>query len=572
VLDGAIAGPDADGDGLGDSVDPDPANANNDQDGDGYPDSWEVYSGTDPLVANPPPPGDEIYVVLPEGGAAVTEIIPPSVPLSVRTADVYFLIDTTGSMSDEINNLAGGLAGVIAGVSGLIPDVQYGAGHFRDFAGTLVPYEHLIDITTDTGAVQTELNALSSGTGSADLAESTTAALHAVATGADIGCSVGAAPGCAAGRWGWPCWRDEAQSIIVLITDHEFHNGVWDDLGLAAAVPGSCYEYSSGGCTSACLPLSIPCPSLQTVVTELSAAEIKVVGIWSGTPNGGGRFNEGTWGITYPDYNDAIDIWYTVTQTGSTDGSGVPFLYGIASDGTGLGAEVVNGIDALVSEIRLDAIASWTDPDPTGPDTSVLVNDVDPTWCEDCISRDLALNTAFGVWPGTGVEFTVTLENAVGEIPIQPSPQELEVLIEIRSDKGVLLGERIVHVLVPGTSGLITAPTLGRYWHDFEKADSCLLGQTVHWERLYVDMDTPPGTAITFAAMTSNDSDFPGPPPLVPVPLDANNEGDVQGALLGAGQSVNLDYLRIEATLTSGTPGDTPVLHSMTVRRYCLNP
>ena len=56
----------------------------------------------------------------------------------------------------------------------------------------------------------------------------------------------------------------------------------------------------------------------------------------------------------------------------------------------------------------------------------------------------------------------------------------------------------------------------------------------------------------------------------MPIPLDSNNEGDIQAALQGAGQPVTLDYLRIEATLTASTPGDTPVLNSMTVRRYCL--
>lgn len=583
VLGGAVMGPDADGDGLGDAVDPTPGDANGDADGDGIPDAWEVFSGTDPTVANLPPPGDEFYVVLPEGGAPVSKTIPPSVPLTLRSADIYFLVDTTGSMGDEIINLRDSLSTyVIPEVQKLIADVQFGVGEYRDYAdssGTgIVPYRHLENITTNTAAVQAAITGLGANSTPADLAESAAAALYSTISGNGLGCGVGDAPPClGVGNWGYPCFRNDAQPIIVLVTDHEFHNGVWDTEGLANPVPGSCYEYSSGGCdgASACLniPATDPDPSLEDVITNyLVPNDVKIVGVWTGWPGITGRFSEAAWGITYPDYDDVIDIWYLVNGTGSTDSLGVPFLFGAGYLGGGIGVEVVSGIDALVSELLLDATATWLDPDPTGPDTSVLVNDVDPIWCGDCTSLDALSNTAFGVKPGSGVTFEVTLENAMGDIPIQFDPQVYDVLIEIRSDKGVLLGERTVHVLVPGTSGLITDPVVGTYWNVYDPYDTCEIWETVLWQRFFVDMTTPAGTDITFTARTAANEGDLATALEVPFVPDARSEADLEAVLLGAvpPQSTNLDFLQITATLTAAIPGDSPVLHSMTVEHYCL--
>jgi hypothetical protein len=578
VLDGAIPGPDADGDGLADVIDPNPADANGDADGDGYPDSWEIVNGTDPNVADPPPPADEIYVVLPEGGPAITRTLPPSVGITVRSADIYFLVDTSNSMDGELLTLKNRMSTfVVPEILALIADAQFGVGHFRDYnrytssGGYGVPYENRQIITDVIADVQSGINSLALGPAS-DYPESDVAALHATVTGDAIGCGPGVAT-CPPGRFGHACFRSTAQPIIILFTDDSFHNGVADTLDPDGEHDSSCYEYSSGGCDSECIPATPPCPSLETVVGEITAVGAKVIGIWSGAfPGDTGQVNTWGWGRSYPNFDEVIDIYYTVEQTGSIDGSGNPYLYGISSTGSGLDIEVVNAVDNLVGSLIFDVTPTVVDPDPTAPDTTTVVNDVEPTWCEDCSSIDTVTNTIYDVQPGTGVTFDVILQNDFGDIPIQPTTQEVDVIIRLMSDTGINVGERTIHVLVPGTGSLIPAPTTGQYWFDFAKADTCDALQTVHWERLYVDMDTSePGTNITFAVQTSNDSDFPGPPPSVPVPLDANDEGDIQSALLGAGQSVNLNYLRVVATLTAGIPGDTPYLHSMTVRRYCVD-
>jgi hypothetical protein len=584
VLEGSVPGADTDADGLPDVFDPSPADANGDADGDGYPDAWEVYNGTDPLVADAAPPSDEIYAVLPAGGPAVTASIPPTLPIKVRSADVYFLIDTTSSMLGEITNLRSSLSTyVVPEVQARIADVQFGVGHYRDYVSVAGgrPYYHVQSITSDVAAVQTALNSLATGTGriaSSEWTESGTEALYAVVSGLGIGCGVNAAPLCAAGRWGYPCFRDEAQAIIVMITDHEFHRGVWDDYD--PPVPdglgehAECYDYT-GSCTgSTCLPIPVGIPDLQGVVTELVARNTKVLGLFSGLPNYSGRVDTWLWG--YPPAmavrDCVIDLYYAVEQSGTVDSTGVPFLYGVAADGSGIGVDVVNGIDDLVKTMLIDVSSTWSDPDATGPDSSVLVDDVDPVSCTNCASIDHGLNVAYDVYPGSSVPFDIVLRNDAADIPITPAPQELEVLVQILGDGSTVLGERLVHVLVPGSAGVVVPPTVGEYWHVFEHADICGAAETSRWEVLSVDLYEPAGTWIDFTVQTATDDTAAewAAATVVPLALDAANEANIEEALTGALLPATQDFLRINATLNATTPGDTPELYSMTVTHYCL--
>ncbi len=210
-----------------------------DADGDGVPDLY------DSAPTNPAITGFEggFFHVLPYGGAAVD---PLYLMVRVRTADVYFLMDTTGSMGGEIDNLKATLnTTIIPSIRTTIPDAWFGVGRHDDYPvngygaeyycdpwgcayiGDTV-YQNLANITdTATGGgattVTNAVNALYTRWGN-DLPESQIPALYAIATGSALGPYL---PGstCAGSRFGYPCFRPGTVPIIILFTDAPFHNG-----------------------------------------------------------------------------------------------------------------------------------------------------------------------------------------------------------------------------------------------------------------------------------------------------------------------------------------------------------
>ncbi|MCB9593713.1 MAG: PPC domain-containing protein [Sandaracinaceae bacterium] len=221
-----------------------------DSDGDGVPDVADdcvgpgAYRNADGSCSGT----TFFFHELPYGGPA--EIDPLDVNVQIRTADVYFLMDTTGSMGGEISNLRSGLTsgsyisgcggGIIGAIRCTIPDAWFGVGHHDDYpygsygsSGDQV-YRNHQDISASVSAAQTAVNGLALHYG-ADGPESQSQALWAVASGGGLGSYLPARTGCGAGRWGYPCFRDGTIPIVILFTDAPFHNGPYG------------YNYSFGG-------------------------------------------------------------------------------------------------------------------------------------------------------------------------------------------------------------------------------------------------------------------------------------------------------------------------------------
>ncbi|MGE3633966.1 MAG: hypothetical protein AB7P00_28955 [Sandaracinaceae bacterium] len=212
-----------------------------DSDGDGVPDDADDCPGPGAFrAADGSCYGARFFFhALPFGGAAASD--PLDLAIQVRTADVFFLMDTTGSMGGEIDTLRTGLTTgtLIAGCSGgiigatrcTIPDAWFGVGRFDDYPSTPYGtpgldwvYRTVQPITESVPTTQSAVNTLGLHNGW-DLPESNGQALWAVATGGALGPHLTAQTGCAAGRWGHPCFRAGAIPIIVHFTDAPFHNG-----------------------------------------------------------------------------------------------------------------------------------------------------------------------------------------------------------------------------------------------------------------------------------------------------------------------------------------------------------
>lgn len=131
---------DADGDGLGDGDEKICPNLKkdgrvfSDVDGDGFSDLAEIAVGSKICDKNQGVTdieGVDFYFELPYGGSVQTDILTFSP--SVQKADIFFSIDTTGSMDGEIYNLKHTLSSVIIPQTrAIITDSAFGVAQFRD--------------------------------------------------------------------------------------------------------------------------------------------------------------------------------------------------------------------------------------------------------------------------------------------------------------------------------------------------------------------------------------------------------------------------------------------------------
>ena len=196
------------------------------------------------------------------------------VDLNVQTeaqlarADIVFLIDTTASMRDEINQIRGRLRDRLApAIEAEIPDTQIGVATFEDFPVEPYgsdgprpdsPFRMLLPVTDDISQVQAAVNGIDLGNG-VDDPESQVEALYQIATGEGLGSYIPASFGCPMGGSGYPCFRFDALPVVLLFTDQVFHNG-----------PGGSRPYDNR---------LIPTPhTYNEAVLALNRLDIRVIG------------------------------------------------------------------------------------------------------------------------------------------------------------------------------------------------------------------------------------------------------------------------------------------------------
>jgi hypothetical protein len=432
--------PDSDNDGLGDRWESenglDPYDA--DSDDDGVPDLIEVGAGTDPLDAGSNPVSEgNFYFLVPYDDDPDPEMDTLVFSTDIQKADVFFVMDTTGSMGGEITNLKSSLSStIIPSVAAIIPDVWFAVGRFDDYpvspygssgSGDVV-FQLLQRTTSDVAAAQAGVNALGTHYG-ADGSESDVPALYATATGGGYGGYLAPQGSCATGESGYPCFRSGAVPIVVLITDATFHNG-----------PGGYDPYSG---------ISPTPPTYAEAVTALNSIHAKVIGIWS------------------PGYGDVQGHCRQIaTDTGAVDVTGTPLIFGISSSGTGLGTEVVSAIETLAHQVPLDISTDSRDDDTDGVDARVFIHAIvpntvggiadprDPTLvCVGGLTTadadgDTTADTFIDVLPGNPVCFDIYPERNM-TVPATDEPQVFKAYVDVIGDGITVLDTRDVYFLVP---------------------------------------------------------------------------------------------------------------------------
>jgi len=425
---------DSDNDGLLDGTeyenDGNPYNA--DSDGDGYSDLFEAAAGTrvDDATSGP---RDEDTVLVGVLGAA-PQVLDVRVPNRIENADVFFLVDTTGSMSEERDNLVEAISEfIVPRLVTSFDDVAFGAAGLDDypvgeFGGTDdLPFyllTKMVDGLTDTmtatsstcsrGAVRqltegsNDVPDIEDAIGNlachngADLPEGFVPALWVTATGRELAWEGGMVPAqsdCSPEEIGYPCFRPDALPIIVLIGDAKFHNG--PDVG----GENEPYDFAA--------------PTYADTIDELNLIGAKVVSIYSG-----------------PESEDG-DYQRLARDTNTVNSSGSPLVFPIAADGSGIDSTVVNGIESLAEGVTQDVTLAVADGDDHPSDATALVTswravegyapDGTPGPMTGVSYEDKNDTTFMRVAPGADVEFEVTIQNTT----ISPMEETIVVVIKL---------------------------------------------------------------------------------------------------------------------------------------------
>ncbi|MBW1906584.1 MAG: hypothetical protein JRJ24_15015 [Deltaproteobacteria bacterium] len=220
VVDRVSSLPDSDGDGVPDDADDCP----------GMP-GWRVPCDGD--AAN-----DGLYQTVffdPSDAAEAERTSIAATTADIPKIDVYFLIDATPTLEEEISTLQVEIDTIILDVRASFPDAQFGLGLYREYplaplapAHSQAPYHHILDLTDDDVLVQAAVATLDSRVSNATAASAATQALFTVASGLGLGNMVpnrGSCPNAPDADVGYPCFRSDALHVVMNITDAEVYNG-----------------------------------------------------------------------------------------------------------------------------------------------------------------------------------------------------------------------------------------------------------------------------------------------------------------------------------------------------------
>lgn len=368
-----------------------------------------------------PPPPDICIELPPEDPPELVEV---SFLARIAAADVLFLVDVTGSMSEEIEQIRATLRDVIAPeLAATIEDVHIAVAEFADFPvlpygdDRDLPFRLVQESTSDLLEAQRGVDRLTLRSGS-DVPESHVEALFQAATGNGLGRFVPPSR-CPDGTVGYPCFRGTGSRIVLLFTDAEMHNG-----------PGNNAPYDSP-------PINPPPARYEEAVNELRAIGAKVLGLHSGGDFDGTRARQ--------------DLSQIARDTGAVTETGEPVLVDIGTRGERLDVGVIDVVRTLVEEVPLDIdvlVEDWPF------DEVNALEFVDGVQTAGARPRDGATELGdryVDVRPGTRVTFNVILDNE--DFPRTREPQVYFLTIVLRGDGVTRLRETVVQIVIPGDRG-----------------------------------------------------------------------------------------------------------------------
>ncbi|MCK5808338.1 hypothetical protein KAH37_05060 [bacterium] len=445
---------DSDNDGLKDSVEAglgtDPTKV--DTDGDGFDDNTENTAGSNPLVKDPEFYEGQFYVILPYNDPEKDDKL--KFFTEIKKADVLIEMDLSSSMGYARDNVKADIKNVIiSGIAAAVPDAAFGIASFASIEGS--PYTMNQTITTDAALIQTAVNTLNN-LGGGDI-ESQYEAMYQAVTGAgfdgdllratfDYGewlademfyriySEVRIAPqDCSAheGAIGGACFRDAALPIVIMITDEQLYdiNKDW-------------VSDTSGGVTKLRYKWRDAKPDEGHYEAETIAAfndiNAKFIGV----------LGEGIGDLVF----DIRERYESLADgTKSTSVTGDYFIFEIDMAGRGLSNQIVDAVQDLLLNIRLDITTEQESiANSHGVvDTTAFIKTIIPDSSIPPNSYSSKDTTMFyEVKPGIHILFDVTFENTIYE---NKDTEDHLFLAKIHVyGEGAYLDTRNVYIIVPG--------------------------------------------------------------------------------------------------------------------------
>jgi len=421
-----------------------------------------------------------------------------SKPLDFATAipalDVFFLMDTTGSMYGEISNLQTALTGtVIPGIQNAVANSQFGVGALEDFPvdpyGNLSgadcfrngdsapdqPFKLRQTITNSSTAVQTAVNSLSNGANSPigcgnDWPEGGLEAIYQIATGEGLSApSPTSVPANHTGIGG-VAFRAGTMPVVVDITDAMTH-GVGEtlscpDTGDSAAYTGAVatVAHSRAQTKTALSQICARVVGIAAIQTSLSLECSGEEYLRDLATTTGARVPPAAWDVGTRPAGCAANQCCT-GQNGAgvaTDAAGLcPVVFDVSPTGTGVSTNIVTGIQMLTRfatfDVPTDKQGGTTDiagnPLPAGFTTADFIKMVTPTSFVLPPPPPVLPNPTFdattfhNVTPGTQVTFAV---NAYNDFVMETGTAQIfRATIRVLAGGCTPLDQRDVLILVP---------------------------------------------------------------------------------------------------------------------------
>lgn len=435
-------------------------------------------------------PQQDFFFVLPYQDPAGVAAKPLDFGTQIPSLDVFFLMDTSGSMFGEISNLQTALTGtIVPGVQAQVPNTQFGVGSYEDFP--VLPYGslsgsacgrntnpnpdqplHVFQAITNTiSAVQAAVGMYSMGNApigcGQDWPEAAIEAIYQVATGQ--GLSTPAPTSVPAGGVGF---RAETMPVIVTITDAMSHAP-----GETAACVGAGIN-DSVNYTGAVAQVAHTRAQAKTALGNICARSVGVASIEPTLPANctgqadledfatatGARVPPSAWDVpARPAGCAAGQCCTNANGTGrAPDAQGLcPLVFRTDQNGTGLGNHIVTGIKMLTRfatfDVTSDRQGVTTDVDgnalPAPHTTADFIKAVVPTGFmlppppPTLPNPTFDATTFFNVTPGTRVQFDVQALNDF--LPQTQNAQIFQATIRVLAGGCTALDQREVLILVP---------------------------------------------------------------------------------------------------------------------------